>query len=192
MSMVLFDWGPSPFCLKVRAILDYKGIEYRRANALPRLFEVYRRGRIGKVPALTSTAASSSIRRISLTRSNACFRSRAWCPTLRGRRPCVMCSMTGRLKRFTSLACITNGSTLGVPMLSRAFAGPLGTFMLPFFKRRIRGQVRAQGTGRKPAPMVEADLKRALTAVQELIQNRPFLLGDEPTLCDFSLMAQLH
>src|SRR4030095_5065510 len=53
MRVVLFDWAPSPFCLKVRAILDYKGIPYERVSVLgPRMFEVRRRGRIGKVPAL--------------------------------------------------------------------------------------------------------------------------------------------
>ena len=53
MAIRLFDWGPSPFCLKVRAILDHKQVEYERRNVLgPALVELWRRGRIGKVPAL--------------------------------------------------------------------------------------------------------------------------------------------
>src|SRR5690606_2499647 len=49
----LYDWGPSPFCLKVRAILDHKGVAYTRTNVLGRgIWDVRRRGGIGKVPAM--------------------------------------------------------------------------------------------------------------------------------------------
>jgi glutathione S-transferase len=53
MNVRLYDWGPSPFCLKVRAILDHKRIEFSRVNALGRpILDIRRRGKIGKVPAL--------------------------------------------------------------------------------------------------------------------------------------------
>ena len=29
-----FDWKYSPFCMKVRAILDYKSVRYERINLL--------------------------------------------------------------------------------------------------------------------------------------------------------------
>ena len=50
MNVVLYDWRASPFCMKVRAILDYKGIEYERVNILgPAWITVWRRGKIGQV-----------------------------------------------------------------------------------------------------------------------------------------------
>jgi glutathione S-transferase len=53
MKVVLYDWPASPFCMKVRALLDYKSIDYDRINILSSAwFEVRRRGKIGKVPAL--------------------------------------------------------------------------------------------------------------------------------------------
>ncbi|HEU5058569.1 MAG TPA: glutathione S-transferase N-terminal domain-containing protein, partial [Kofleriaceae bacterium] len=53
MNVKLYDWGPSPFCLKVRAILEHKRIPYARVGALGRpILELRRRGKIGKVPAL--------------------------------------------------------------------------------------------------------------------------------------------
>lgn len=54
MHLRLFDWGPSPFCMKLRAILDYKGVRYERVPVLgtASLRELLRRSPVGKVPAL--------------------------------------------------------------------------------------------------------------------------------------------
>lgn len=54
MYLRLFDWGPSPFCIKVRAILDYKGLAYERVAVLGpgSLWELMRRSPVRKVPAL--------------------------------------------------------------------------------------------------------------------------------------------
>src|SRR5689334_15862621 len=53
MRFTLYDWAPSPFCLKVRALLDYKKITYTRVPALGRpLYDMWRRGGTGKLPAL--------------------------------------------------------------------------------------------------------------------------------------------
>ena len=53
MALRLYDWGASPFCMKIRGILDYKDLPYERVMVLGRpLLELWRRGRIGKVPAL--------------------------------------------------------------------------------------------------------------------------------------------
>jgi glutathione S-transferase len=54
MQIRLFDWAPSPFSLKVRAILEYKGISYARMSILQpgSWLELRRRGKIGKAPAL--------------------------------------------------------------------------------------------------------------------------------------------
>jgi hypothetical protein len=51
MHLRLFDWGPSPFCMKVRAILNYKGVQYERVAVLgPSLMELLRRSNVKKVP----------------------------------------------------------------------------------------------------------------------------------------------
>ena len=33
-AIVLYDWGPSPFCMKVRAVLAHKGLPYTKVPAL--------------------------------------------------------------------------------------------------------------------------------------------------------------
>ena len=53
MHLRLFDWAPSPFCMKVRTILSYKGVQYERVPVLgPSLMELLRRSNVRKVPAL--------------------------------------------------------------------------------------------------------------------------------------------
>src|SRR6476646_1930355 len=51
MSVVFYDWPYSPFCMKVRAILDYKSIDYQTVKPLAARGELRRRG-TGKVPAV--------------------------------------------------------------------------------------------------------------------------------------------
>jgi glutathione S-transferase len=53
MNLRLFDWAPSPFCMKIRTILNYKGVHYERVAVLgPSLTELLRRSNVRKVPAL--------------------------------------------------------------------------------------------------------------------------------------------
>src|SRR4051794_22412026 len=53
MRIRLFDWAPSPFCLKIRAVLEFKGITYERVPVLgSALFELFKRSPVKKVPAL--------------------------------------------------------------------------------------------------------------------------------------------
>ena len=49
--IAFYDWPYSPFCMKVRAILDYKRLQYDRVNPLAVRGMLSRRG-TGKVPAI--------------------------------------------------------------------------------------------------------------------------------------------
>ena len=50
-EIVFYDWPYSPFCMKVRDILEFKGLEYRTVNPLAARGVLKRRG-TGKVPAV--------------------------------------------------------------------------------------------------------------------------------------------
>ena len=50
-KIVFYDWPYSPFCMKVRAILDYKRLAYESVNPLRARGTLSRRG-TGKVPAV--------------------------------------------------------------------------------------------------------------------------------------------
>jgi glutathione S-transferase len=194
MRVVLFDWGPSPFCLKVRAILEHKGVPYERVPVLgPRFMELRRRGRTGKVPAVEfdgrlvtdSTEISYEIERLFPAPAivPADVRQRALCHALE--------DWADESLYFIGLH-FQWLDPEGAPMVARAFGGSaFGRAVLPFYRRRIRAQVVGQGTGRKPPAAIAADLERQLAAIDGLLAPGPFLLGEQPLLCDFAVMSQL-
>ena len=193
MNVVMFDWGPSPFCLKVRAILDYKRIPYQRVNALGKpILDVRRRGKIGKLPALeidgelvcdSTDIAYQLERRVPepaiLPQGP---RERALCHALE--------EWADESIYFVGLyfQWIDPDGLAGVP---QAFRGAFGKVAFRVMLRRIRRQLLGQGTARKPDAHVRADLERHLDAAAGLLSPGPFLLGNAPALCDFALMAQL-
>lgn len=194
MRLTLYDWAPSPFCIKVRALLDHKGLAYRRVPAFsPALWDVIRRGRIGKVPALDidgklhvdSTDIAHALERL--------VPEPRVLPTDPAQR-----ALNDALEDWCDEALYFVGlhhhwiDPEGAPQVPRAFGGGLaGQLGYRFYRRRIARQLRGQGLGRKPAAHIESDLQRAADAMHGLVQRSPFLLGDTPMLCDFALFGQL-
>ena len=194
MKLSLYDWGPSPFCLKVRAILDYKGVPYERIPVLgPRMFEVRRRGRVGKVPALDidgrlvvdSTEIAHELERLfprpGIVPSDS--RQRALCHVIE--------DWADEALYFIGLHFQWIDAE-GAPMVARAFERSVfGRAALAVYRRRIRAQVVGQGTGRKQPAQIAADLERELDATAAMVDPGPYLLGDQPMLCDFAVTGQL-
>jgi len=194
MRIRLFDWGPSPFCMKVRTLLDYKGVAFERVAVLgPSLVELFRRSSVRKVPALDvdgtmivdSTDIAYELERM--------FPVPAVLPEDPERR--ALCHV---LEDWADEALYFIGLYFqwidpeGRPMVRKAFgATPLGFFARLFYQRRIAAQLRGQGTGRKSPGRIAADLRREFTALVAMLEGRPFLLGPKPCLCDFAVNAQL-
>jgi glutathione S-transferase len=194
MQLRLFDWAPSPFCMKVRAILNYKGVPYERVAVLgPSLMELMRRSSVRKVPALDinghlvvdSTDIAHELERL--------FPEPSILPAderLRG--------LSHALEDWSDEALYFLGlyfqwiEPRGKPMVRKAFGRtPLGVAARMFYQRRIAAQLRGQGTARKSVSQIAADLRREFTALTGMLDARPFLLGDKPYLCDFAVNAQL-
>jgi glutathione S-transferase len=194
MRVQLFDWAPSPFCLKVRMVLDYKGIAYERVPVLgPRLFEVRRRGRTGKVPAIDIDG------RLVTDSTEICHELERLAPAPRilpvDPREWALCHV---LEDWADEALYFIGlhfqwlDAEGRPMVAQAFGKSLfGRLARVFYQARIRRQVKGQGTGRKPAERIEGDLERELEAIEALLAGSDYLLGKQPALCDFAVAAQL-
>lgn len=195
MLLRLIDWGPSPFCLKVRAILDYKRLEYERVNALGRpMLELYRRGKIGKVPALyvggelvcDSTEIAYALERIAPEPSifPAAPRERALCHVIE--------DWADESIYWIGLYCQWRDPE-GAESVPLAFGrSVVGRAAHLFYRERIFAQLDKQGTGRKPRAMVARDLERTLDAAEDLFSDRAFALGGGPYLCDFALLGQLR
>jgi glutathione S-transferase len=194
MPIRLYDFAPSPFCLKVRAILDHKRVPYERISVLGRgMVDVWRRGRIGKVPMLELDGElvcdSTDI---------------AYAVEARFPEPRIVPADRQERARCHVLEDWADESVywLGIYYrwlhpegragVSSAFGkGPLGKGIYHFYRRTIDKQLQGQGVGRKPEPQVRRDLERTLDAVEALLEGRPYLLGEAPLLCDFALLGQL-
>jgi len=189
-----FDWPWSPFCIKVRAILDHKGIACERINPLGgRARAALRRGGIGKVPALELDGAllvdSTDIAHALERRFPdppilpADPRARALCHALEDWADESLYFL-GLYYRWYEAE--------GRRAVPAAFGrSPAGRLAYAVYLRRILRQLKGQGTSRKPPAHVRADLDRQLDAIDGLLADGPFLLGADPWLCDFALYGQL-
>lgn len=191
MHLVLHDWGPSPFCLKIRAILEHKGLDYTRRPLTPTsLLRLTRQGGIGKVPALEmdgrlvvdSTDIAHALDALvpdpPLLPADA--RARALCHVIE--------DWADESLYFLGLWFMWQHPE-GARLVPQAFKGPM-KLVFPVYRRRVLAQLHGQGTGRKSAAHLVDDLARHLDAAEALL-DAPFLFGEAPTLADFALAAQL-
>jgi glutathione S-transferase len=193
--IVFYDWPFSPFCMKVRAILDYKKVDYERVNPLgPAVVRIYRRGKVGKVPAIefdgelvvdsTDIAYALERRFPSPPILPAEPRERALCHALEDWADESL-YFIGLYYRWYEAE--------GRKPIPKAFGkSPTGRLAYAFYLRRVLRQVKGQGTLRKPPEHVARDLERHLDSIEGLLTPGPFLLGEAPYLCDFALWGQLN
>lgn len=194
MKIALYDWPASPFCLKARAILDYKRVPYVRIPVLgPAALKVRRRGGVGKFPALDidgrlivdSTDIAHEIETLFPHPAilPATPRERALCHALE--------DWADEALYFIGLY-FQWWDPAGAKMVPQAFGRSLfGRAAYLWFRRVVRRQLVGQGTARKSAAHVHADLGREIDAIEQLVSPGPYLLGDRPYLCDFALLGQL-
>ncbi|NJC39961.1 glutathione S-transferase [Brevundimonas alba] len=192
--MRLYDWAPSPFCIKTRAILDWKGFAWERIAMTPESFaELERRGGVGKVPALDIDGelivdSTDIAERLEALRPEP--------PVLPSDpRELALCRA---LEDWADEALYFNALYMhwvdpaGRAQTEAYFAGQPGAgAMFEDMARKTEAQLAGQGTGRKGADHVRRDLVRQLETAEGLLVPGPFLLGDRPCLADFALMGQL-
>jgi glutathione S-transferase len=191
--IIFYDWPYSPFCMKVRAILDYKKVGYRAVNPLAARGDLRRRG-TGKVPAIEmdgefitdstdiAYAVDRRFRKPPLLPNGA--RDRALCHAIEDWAD-ESFYFIGLYYRWFDRA--------GRQEIPTKFGRSLkGRLIYRFYLRRILQQLRGQGALRKSPEHVHRDIERNLAAVEGLLTPGPFVFGDKPYLCDFALWGQLE
>lgn len=193
-TISLYDWGPSPFCMKVRSVLEIKGLAYRRLPALSHLLEIRRRGHIGKVPALEVDGAfhvdSTDIVHFLERR----FPEHPVLPA--SPRDQALCHV---MEEYADEALYFFGlyyhwhEPQGRAKAKQFFAKTLfGRVVFPIYLGRVERQLRGHGISRKSPEQVRADLDRNLAAIEALLSDREYLLGSGPYLCDIAVASQLR
>lgn len=193
--LVYYDFPTSPFCAKVRAVLMYQQAAFETVNAVdPRHWWMLRRRGTGKVPALAIDG------RLVVDSTDICHALDALFPQRpvlppnpRERALChAIEEWCDESLYFIGLHHVWLDPANDAGVRRRFAPGPLGALAWRAYRRLIRGQVRGQGTGRKPAAQIAADLERHLDAVETLLTDGPYLLGARPWLCDFAMFGQLR
>lgn len=197
MALTLYQFEMSPFCDKIRRVLNYKGLEYGIHEV--KLFEAGRLKHIsptGKFPALDyhgriipdSTTIAHYLETAHPTPAlvPADARQAALSHILEdwADESLYFIEMTMRLAWPNNAErwlpeLVKHESSLG-KRLGRAFA-----------PSAIRSQVRAQGTGRKHKDTVVSDVARHFEALEGLLSGNSFLTGPALSLGDISVFAQV-
>jgi glutathione S-transferase len=192
-EIVFYDWPYSPFCMKVRAILDYKGLGYRSVNPLPARGILKRRG-TGKVPAIEIDSVfitdSTNIALVLDERFPepplfpSSPRERGLCHTIEDWADESLYFIGLYYRWIEEEGRKPVGGVFGSSLKGRA--------AYLHYSRLIARQLAGQGTLRKSPEHIRADLERNLDAIERMFGAGSYLLGDEPFLCDFALWGQLN
>lgn len=192
-TITLYDWPYSPFCMKVRQILDYKHVEYHAVNPLAARRLLRQRG-TGKVPAIEmdgkfitdSTAIAHAL--------DEHFPHPPLFPD--DRREHALCHLiedwADEGLYFIGLYYRWFDKKGRAEIPAKFGTSIMGRIAYAYYLRLILRQLKGQGTLRKSPEQVRRDLDRNLDAVQGLLTPGPFVFGKQPYLCDFALWGQLE
>ena len=181
--------------MKVRAILDYKGVPYERVTPLgSTMLKLRRRGKTGKVPAVEidgelivdstdiAYAIDEKFPDPPLLPTDA--RERGLCHALEDWADESL-YFIGLYYRWFEAE--------GRKAVPAAFGNSVSGLILYRDNLPMRpAQIRGQRTLRKSPEHVRRDLERHLDAIEGMLASRLYLLGDRPYLCDLALWGQLN
>jgi glutathione S-transferase len=196
MQLTLYDWPPSPFSLKVRAVLEYKGLAYDRVPIIsPKHWRKVRaEGKVGKAPALLIDG------KLFVDSTDICHEldRRAPEPSILPADP-ERRALCHAIEEWSDESLYFVGlyyqwlDPAGRAMVPAAFGRSLaGRLAYHFYLRRVLAQLKGQGTSRKTPEHVRSDLERHLDALCDLIgPDGGYLLDARPRLCDFAVFGQL-
>jgi len=197
--LTLYQFEISPFCDKIRRVLNWKGQPYevREVSLQEAMTPGRKRSPTGKLPCLEHHG-----RMIEDSTDIAHYVEATWPdPPLFPEDPAqrALCHVLEdwadeslyfyemRL-RFT----LPHNAERWVPEMTahdNAAIRRLGPLLLPRVFRSALGQ---QGIGRKPLDSVLRDVQRHVEAVTQLLGERDWLVGDAITLADIAVFAQLY
>lgn len=197
VPIVLHQWEISPFCGKVRKVLEAKGLAYDKVdyNGL-RALRVKRLSRLGKLPVLehgTETIADSSA--IARFLEDRYPTPRLIPPDARERHLChfledwadeVLHWFEVYLRVYDPEAAreVAELSTQGRPAWERPI-------MQAGFQLRYIPRLRAQGIDRNERAEVEATFVAHLDHLEGLLEDRTWLVSESRCLADIAVAAQL-
>jgi glutathione S-transferase len=196
--ITLHQFQISPFCDKVRRILQYKRVAYtpREVPLFENTFRPRRVNPIGKVPCIehdgrcigdsTDIALYLEERFPERPLLPKGARERAQCHVLEDWADESLYFYEMRL-RFG----MAHNARRWVPELTKHDPAALRAIAGAIVPRVVGQTLRSQGLGRKPEAMVLRDVERQVSAVAGWLDGSEWLVGNAITLADISVFAQL-
>jgi glutathione S-transferase len=197
MALVLYQFEISPFCDKIRRVLNYKGLDYAIHEV--KLLEAGRLKHVspaGKYPVLDYRGRMVPDSTDIAHYLEQAHPSPPLIPT--DPREAALCHIfedwadeSLYFIEMTMRLAWPNNAKRWLPELVKhenALGKRLGRAFAP---GAVRSQSRAQGTGRKHKDAVVADVARHFGALEALLGGRRFLASDALSLGDISVYAQI-
>jgi glutathione S-transferase len=197
-EVLLYELTDSPFCIKARICLNWKGVPFRRVPiSIGRLGELRRLNPLRKVPVLVDggnvVADSSAIVRHLETRHPEHSllpkdpEARAYCLLVEEWADEALYFLVGAFKWLdpkNRAAAVANT----VPEIA---SGMLRPFVAWGVARSVRKRYAAWGYGPDALGQLEDRMRDNLDVLAALLADRPFLCGRALTLADVATFAQL-
>jgi len=198
--ITLYQYEVSPFCDKIRRVLNYKGLEYETvdysiADTAKGALKKY--NSIGKVPTIKAHGAylgdSTDIAQY--------LEKKHPEPALMPNGPKekamvhVLEDWADESLYFTEMYLrfnISENRNILIPELTKLDGSALkmlAPLAVPFAMKKLLNN---QGIGRKALPQVLADLERHVSAIESWLGNGNWLVGKHITLADISVYSQLN
>jgi glutathione S-transferase len=196
--ITLYQFEISPFCDKIRRVLQVKELSYEIREVPPTqtFISVRRMNKAGKLPCLDHdghiVTDSSDIARYLEARFPKPRlvpiepRERALCHVLEDWADESLYFYEATM-RFTW----RENASRWVPELTRSEPALLRPLSQPIVPMAVRSTVRAQGVGRKTREQILSDVEHHVSAVDDLLGGGEWLVGNSLTLADISVFSQL-
>jgi glutathione S-transferase len=193
-TITLHQYQASPFCAKIRRVLYYKYLNFEVVNyALLDISKVRKLSAIGKLPVLEHKgnliADSSKITEYldeltpdkPLVPKSAIHRAHAH----------IIEDWADESLYFydVTMRCWDNNITLLEDDLLIENSGFFGRLIRPIVGKALRKTTATQGIGRKSKEQVLEDVEAHFSALEALLENSDWLVGDELSIADISVAS---
>jgi glutathione S-transferase len=200
---LLYQFTLSPYCIKVRRILEYKRLDYRTVEINPfNRRSVVRVSGQKRVPVLVESDASRGRKVVSDSTAIARYLDEV-CPDppvyprdpAESARVAILEDWADEVfsRDLVAFKFLTPGNPAKAVEQSKAFYPPKLIYRMlfplgPFYLRR---EGRSRAGGRAPA-VVKADYESDLDRLEALASRTKFLAGETPTVFDFAVWGFLR
>lgn len=197
-ELLLYDLTDSPYCAKVRMILNLKGVTWRRVTlTLARRRELKQLNPIGKVPVLVDGSrvvpdSSDIVRYLEEQFPEPVLvpadpAASAYSTVLEDWADEALGPVVGAFKWLNP----ENRARAVATTIDELAPGMLRPLVSLGVARRARRQLAARGLHEEGLPDLARRMRESLRVIKTLLEGRPFLLGRQPLLCDIAIFAQL-